>query len=218
MTKIVCISDTHGKEVPDMPDGDILVHTGDYCSRGTYNEFVRFLEWLEFLKPKYKHIVCISGNHDRVAESEPDLVATNFAEAGITYLNDSGATIEGLKFWGSPVSPEFCNWAFNRNQLEIEEHWNLIPDDTQILLTHCGPFGILDKLSKFGSEPGAHVGCRSLNKTIFTRLHSLKLNVYGHLHESYGIERDAKYGVAFVNASSLNEHYQQTNRPIMVNL
>jgi hypothetical protein len=56
----------------------------------------------------------------------------------VIYLNDSGVEIDGLKFWGSPVQPYFHNWAFNRIGDDICKHWELIPLDTDILITH-GP-------------------------------------------------------------------------------
>jgi Calcineurin-like phosphoesterase len=54
-----------------------------------------------------------------------------------TYLEDSGISLYGLKFWGSPHQPEFCKWAFNlKRGQEILDKWNLIPADTDILITH----------------------------------------------------------------------------------
>tara|TARA_Y100000296_G_C5174834_1_gene259491 strand:- start:2061 stop:2591 length:531 start_codon:yes stop_codon:yes gene_type:complete len=60
---------------------------------------------------------------------------------GIKYLNDSSITIDGIKFWGSPIQPWFHDWAFNRKRgNEIRKHWELIPTNTDVLLTHGPPF------------------------------------------------------------------------------
>lgn len=214
MTKIVCISDTHTRRIENMPEGDILVHTGDYTGRGSITNLCEFVNWLDELD--YKHKICISGNHDFNGETEPTLTKEIFKSADIHYLDDSGIEINGLKFWGSPVSPTFGNWAFNRGPIEIREHWDLIPEDTNVLLTHCPPFEILDKLSMYGSAPGKHVGCNQLRWVIENKLKNLKLNVFGHIHEGYG--QTEINGVKFINASSLDEHYQLKNKPIVIEL
>src|SRR3546814_5642071 len=37
----------------------------------------------------------------------------------------------GLKFYGSPCQPEFCDWAFNLPiGPSLKEKWERIPDDT----------------------------------------------------------------------------------------
>ena len=213
---MVAISDTHTQKIKDMPDGDLLVHSGDYSGRGSIVDLSSFVNWMESLKDKYKSIITIDGNHDFNGEREPILTRDMFESAGIVYLNDSGVEIDGFHIWGSPVSPEFGNWAFNRNQIEIQKHWDIIPDNTNILLTHCPPYGILDKLSKYGSNPGEHVGCKGLLNTIKTRLKDLKANFFGHIHENHG--QVEKYGIKFVNASSLNEHYRLVNKPIVIDL
>jgi Icc-related predicted phosphoesterase len=133
------------------------------------------------------------------------------AQKGITYLNDSGCEIDGVKFWGSPITPWFHNWAFNRMRgAEIKEHWNLIPDNTNVLITHGPPYG-------FGDRPfGKHdrVGCEDL-MSVVNRVKP-KLHVFGHIHGSAG--EQFFNGTHFVNASVVNEIYSVVNSPVVVDL
>jgi len=211
--KVVCISDTHGKhEELTLPNGDVLIHAGDFTMNSSKLAVVTFLEW--FNEQEYKHKVLIAGNHERQLESDPmwfqDLLARFPA---ITYLQNSGTTIEGLKFWGSPDTPEFCAWAFNRTHEELVEIWNQVPNDTEVLITHGPAHGILDKVNNTWSAD-SNLGCKALKECIKT-LPSLKLHVSGHLHESAGIH---ERNYVAVNASVLDEGYKMVNKPIVINI
>lgn len=210
--KIVCISDTHCslKEYIDgnlMPDGDVLVHTGDLTYLGKLSEMSRELGYLGKLKSKYKHIIYIAGNHDWLAELNSPLTRELCNENGITYLEDEEFIIDGIKFYGSPQTPEFCNWAFNQTRGdEITAFWDRIPEDTQVLLTHGPPLQILDYCDN------GHVGCYDLRAAV----HRIKpkLHVFGHIHEGYGTYDTPE--TKFVNASLMNGNYQPVNMPVVV--
>ncbi len=125
---------------------------------------------------------------------------------GVQYLKDSGTLVNGIKIWGSPVTPWLFNWAFNRMRGDnIGRHWDLIPEDTDILITHGPPFRTLDK-----NIEEIHIGCKDL----FLRIQDVKpkLHIFGHVHESYGVVE--KHGMTFINASVLNEKYEIVNQPI----
>jgi Icc-related predicted phosphoesterase len=217
--KIVCISDTHSKhnqissEYIDNKDGsiDMIIHAGDVSNRGYENEIINFLYWYNELN--YKHKILIAGNHDFYFEkTNPETIKKLFSEfPNITYLNDSGVEIEGFKIWGSPVQPWFYNWAFNRTSSMINEHWERIPLDTDILITHGPMNGCLDLTN--GGEPA---GCPLLRDKIY-KLKNLKLHVVGHIHEAYG-RIDVQDGPIFINASLLNLNYIMKNLPIIVEL
>lgn len=191
----------------EIPDGDLLIHAGDVSSRGGMNEIRDFNEWLGTLP--HPHKVIISGNHDFGFERYP-----KEAEALITnakYLNDSGITIEGLKIWGSPIQPWFYDWAFNRKRgKDIRKHWDMIPTDTDILITHGPPFGILDN-----TERSEKVGCADLMDIIQHRVRP-RLHVFGHIHEAYGQQQVED--TLFVNASMVNLAYRPVNQAIVVEL
>lgn len=56
--KVVCISDTHGKE-PEEPYGDLLIHAGELTEKGTYDQLQEQLKWLQNLPHKHKIIVAV---------------------------------------------------------------------------------------------------------------------------------------------------------------
>jgi Icc-related predicted phosphoesterase len=157
--------------------------------------------------------VLIAGNHDFFFEvAKPEEVEALIAEyPGITYLNDSGATIEGIKFWGSPVTPFFHNWAFNRWPDEIKPHWDLIPEGIDVLITHGPPEGILD----FTEYDRDHVGCPTLLEKV--KQIKPKVHVFGHIHEARGKEEID--GTVFINASMVTLRYElRYEMPYIVNV
>lgn len=215
--KVVCMSDSHTQLPRALPMGDILIHAGDWSNNGSIPDLIKFCDFIKSASLKYRHVIVIAGNHDWCAQNMPQLVQEHIEKAGAIYLNDSGVVVNGIKIWGSPVTPWFFDWAFNKNRGEqIQQHWDLIPDDTQILITHGPPHGIGDTLSIRGSNPGAHVGCYNLMSTIDDRLKNLKLHVFGHIHEGHGIY--GKSGITYVNAAILDDRYQQVNNPVIVEL
>jgi Icc-related predicted phosphoesterase len=134
-------------------------------------------------------------------------------DASLHYLQDSSVKIETLKIYGSPWQPRFFDWAFNLTRgAELAEKWNLIPDDTNILITHSPPFGILDEVpQRYSIE---NTGCEELRKrveTIRPRLH-----IFGHIHCGYGTAE--QLGARFVNASICDESYNPAKAPIIVDL
>lgn len=217
--RIIFISDTHTQHMylddyltklyDENPDS-ILVHCGDISSRGRTYEIEDFLIWYD--KLPFKNKIMIAGNHDFYFEKNPDGAKLLLEEFGksVIYLNDSGIEIDGVKFWGSPVTPWFYDWAFNRRE-DIINHWNLIPDDTNVLITHGPPFGILDLTAR----ERISVGCPLLRNKINT-LKDLKISAFGHIHEAFGTE--IINNVNYVNASFLTLRYDPLNHPIVIDL
>lgn len=110
----------------------------------------------------------------------------------------------------SPITPYFFNWAFNRHRgAAIKPHWDLIPDDTDVLITHGSIFRILDT-----TESGQHVGCKDLMQKV-TEL-NLKVHCCGHIHEAYGSMQ--RLNTTFVNASVLDINYKLVNAPIVLDI
>lgn len=208
---ITFISDTHNlhKHLTSkafkniLGSGDILVHSGDLTGVGRESEVKDFLNW--FSDTKYTHKIFIAGNHDWWFVKNHD-IPNKYKDKGVHYLFDSSVEINGIKFWGSPWQPEFYDWAFNLPRGEkLAEKWNLIPNDTDILITHGPAFGILD-----WSPSGQRVGCEDLfNKIMEIRP---KIHVCGHIHCSYGQKNFNE--IEFLNASTLNERYEYENKPI----
>jgi predicted phosphodiesterase len=214
--KITCISDTHNQHTHIPPDwlegGDVLVHAGDVSGRGSLREVEEFLAWFNELP--YKHKIMIAGNHDFWFEKVSTFAVNEMlAEKypNIVYLNDSGIEIDGVKFWGSPVQPWFYDWAFNRMGADICKHWDMIPLDINVLVTHGPMKGFLDMTTR-----GVSTGCPYLLEKS-AEMTNLKLFVCGHIHEAYG-KFEFPDGGVFVNASTLNYNYQVQNKPIIVEI
>lgn len=189
-TTIVVISDTHGRhrEV-EVPDGDILIHAGDFTGSGTLSGVDNVNDWLGTLP--HDHKLVVAGNCDPCCEENPDEVRERLTNA--QYLQDDAVEIDGIRFWGSPWQPKFLNMSFNLPRGEaLAEKWEMIPDDTDVLITHGPPRGILDRTSR-----GEEVGDRAL----LTRVTELRpaYHVFGHVHESSGTEIRGE--TTFVNAA-----------------
>lgn len=227
--KICCISDTHtlhNQITKDIPECDLLIHSGDATARGTDKELDDFLAWLTTLEAPQK-IVFVPGNHDFACRSRRHSLSKELYNTKVTLLNQNYITINGKKIYGTPWTPFFCNWEFNgiddpnrsvsnitRKNPSLEEIYSYIPDDTNILVCH-GPFySILDKVGD------RKVGSVSMKKIIDNKLrNSLELYICGHVHESYGttVYKPPMGGsIKCINASSLNGNYVYTNPPIVI--
>ena len=215
--KITFISDTHTKHKQlDLASGDLLIHAGDLMNSGySAYEIEDFCKW--FQSQNYDNCVFIAGNHDRLFEDTPILVKDIIDEYGVDYLQDSELVIgeeweTQVKVYGSPWQPEFCNWAFNlpRAGKELEEKWNVIPKDTDILITHGPPQGHLDISGPPHNE--GNLGCELLRVKVDEQ--PPKIHVFGHIHGSYGYK--FHNGTHFLNASVLNESYEQVNDPFTI--
>lgn len=200
---IVHISDTHKQlYASSIPDGDMLIHSGDATGRGTITEIVNFVTIFESLPHKYK--IFVPGNHDWLFQTNTQLARDFFRNT--TILIDESVEIEGIKIYGSPWQPEFCNWAFNLPRgPQIKRKWELIPEDTDILVTHGPPYGILDSVKK-GAPP---LGCQDL-KNELSRIKP-KLHCFGHIHGGYGKKQIGE--TLFSNAAICTERYRPTNLP-----
>ncbi|MCI0702381.1 MAG: metallophosphatase domain-containing protein [Planctomycetia bacterium] len=188
--RIVCVSDTHGRhQLTEVPAGDILIHAGDVTTHGSLEDAEEFNRWLGTLP--HRHKIVIAGNHDFCFQEPPAEARERITNA--SYLEDSGCEIEGLKFYGSPWTLLFFNWAFMLSEEELADKWARIPNDTDILITHGPPHGILDETNR-----GECAGSLSL----LHRVYEVKprLHVFGHIHEAAG--RSDFGGITFLNAST----------------
>lgn len=207
--QIVCISDTHGQHRNiNIPIGDVLIHAGDITRGGSLQETEDFLLWYAAQPHTYK--IFVAGNHDKSFEQQKEKIIPKIPH-NIIYLENSGVQIENFYFWGSPYTPKFFNWAFGKNRgVEIAVHWQKIPLYTSVLITHGPPKNILDTTHK-----GHNVGCADLMNVINT-LTQLKLHVFGHIHEAYGIQ--VQGNCTFVNASILDRKYKKASEPVVVTI
>lgn len=234
--RFVCISDTHTKiEIhPDkIPPGDVILHAGDITNVGFAKEVKVFNDFFLAKLPHPVKIV-IAGNHDLTFDDDlvcnkRDYLKNNFRvtetnfecllrEYGVNnikeiltncvYLEDSSFDVCGIKIFGSPWQPEFCDWGFNlpRGQPCLDK-WDLIPAGTDILITHGPPIGHGD----FCFD-GQRAGCVELLTTVQQRVKP-QYHIFGHIHEGYGVTTDGH--TQFINASTCNLRYQPINPPIV---
>ena len=213
MLKVTLISDTHTKERNVLVNGgDLILHSGDVMNSGyDWGDLYNFLNW--FSELPYTMKVFIPGNHDRFIENNPVdawKMINEFHDKGVRCLIDDFVEFEGLKIYGSPWQPEFYNWAFNlpRNGWELEQKWNDIPANTDILLTHGPPQTYLDTAGAPHNTP--LLGCELLKARV--ELIKPKIHVFGHIHGGAGYYYNGH--THFINASILNEQYNYANTPL----
>ncbi len=198
--KILHLSDTHGKhrEITTMPLADVLVHSGDFTLSGGDMEALDFIEWLCDLP--YKHKIFIAGNHDdcmldATLEGLPD---------DVHYLSDNGITIDGVSFYGAPMFV-----TFEGEDLKEIEHYEQIPDNIDILITHRPPLGILDSI-----DDKLHYGSSILLDKV-SKIKA-KMHLFGHVHSVYGT-MDWK-GITFSNAGLTDWKYNIQYPPRIMEL
>ena len=196
--KILHFSDTHGAHhrLHNLPEADIIVHSGDFTMTGSEAEAIDFLNW--FCDLPYKQKIFICGNHDMC------MYGANIGglDPNVHYLCNSGIEIEGVKFYGVPMFMEDC---VTGRQAKFYEN---IPSDTDVLITHSPAYGILDfdDNINYGSEE-LLAQLPSLN---------LKAHLFGHIHAQHGILR--KNGTLFSNGAIMNGDYSSLQSPYIIEI
>ena len=217
-----------------LPGGDLLIHSGDISSLGRQSEVERFVKWFNGID-NYANKVFIAGNHDMTfdreillrdklayfegktdydtecAEGKPEWLDT-LLQTGLNhnvfYLENNYVILDDVKIWGSPITPSFgYGWAFNKDRgYDINEIWNRIPNDTDIVITHGPIHSYCDRTDR----GGLNVGCEQL----YHRLNEVRpqLHFSGHIHEAYGY-RNTNWGYAF-NGCNCDLSYLVNNKPM----
>lgn len=197
--KILHLSDTHGKHhlLKNLPAADIIIHCGDMSMAGTGKEVNDFVKWFGGLDYEYK--IFIAGNHDDCLDGKKPEVIQRFLPPNCHYLYNSGIEIEGIKFWGVPLfmSDDFC--------VRSPQIMAQIPTDTDILVTHRPPYGILDDNT---------FGCPDLLLAVFKI--NPRYHLFGHIHCAYGVEKSKN--TTFVNGALSNENYALVNKPVLLEI
>jgi hypothetical protein len=190
VVRVVHISDTHlahNDIIGSIPSGDILIHSGDFSNYhhgGDHKCILREANKF-FGKLPHKHKIFVAGNHELdFQQYEPSYIAGLLPSA--TYIQDSTVRLEGLRIYGTPWTYYRKSSAATGNTLEWEElwkRWEMIPTDTDLLITHMPPLCIMDRdLSAEGAEVvtcsvcrleherSLHLGCQKLRDTVLTRI------------------------------------------------
>lgn len=220
--KIIASSDFHGY-LPEIEPCDLLLIAGDFMPVWNHDQqyqnewaHVELRYWLENVPAK--NIVAIAGNHDFIGKHN----ATLLRELPWFYLDEEMIEVEGLKIYGSPMTPRFGAWEFMEPDAMLADRWRKIPRDIDILLVHGPPYGKLDfvdgySMTKRGWEVGKSVGSGSLaNQLAYDNWPNLKAVIFGHIHENYGCQMEA--GVRYYNVSHVTAEYEPINDPVVVDL
>lgn len=206
--RLVLISDTHAvhEELGSL-SGDVLIHCGDFCDgfHEDEDDLSNIDRW--FGQQEFERILCVGGNHDFVAQKRHASGERVFENA--IYLEDEAYEFGGIKFYGSPWLPDLEGWAYYLSDEERREKWKLIPADTDVLITHTPPRGILDR-----SRSGTPVGCSHLRAALEDL--ALRIHCFGHVHASHG--KWEEFQITFYNAAVVDSAYNVSHGPIVVDL
>lgn len=234
MTKLAFVSDTHKKqgritETLIKARADVLVHSGDFCEyHGTLSETGDFIDWCSMLLRKgyVKHVVVVAGNHDEILDETcprirrdwpdgPRMARERFQRAGIAYLQDSGARVAGLDFYGSPWVSECGDFAFQyKTPGEDDRIFNHVRGPLDVLVTHDPPYGVLDHMTRANGETEL-VGSKALRRAI-ERVKP-RIHAFGHIHPHHGLKL-MPWGTLCINACTMNSEMKPYNAPVVVDL
>lgn len=238
MSRIVCISDTHhrygqGMSYPELklPEGDVLVHSGDATMQGSESEVATFNEWLG--RQPFRHRIFVPGNHDWIFQNNPKLALSLMTNAKVLidqgvvldqddqlYPWDSEKKMDGIKIYGSPWQPLFYDWAFNLTRgKQLADKWSLIPEGTNLLVTHGPPLHQGDQVTRYQSDFSyqipigvENVGCWDLAERI--KVIKPTWHQFGHIHVGHGITKDDH--TTYINAAICDEQYVHSNLAIVI--
>lgn len=206
--KVWHFSDTHGHHKGlNVPfDIDIAICSGDatnyYDLARNMVEWGNFIEWYANVPVPIK--IYVPGNHDATCYHHEKMCREMCKTEGIEYLNKDMFSVYGLNFWGDPTTPTFGAWYFTADRAKTHKHWNLIPEDTDVLITHGPRWGYLD----VSTTGGLHLcGDKALGTRI-DNLPNLKLHCFGHIHDSSDATNAGVFkrnGVYYSNAAAVKD-------------
>lgn len=203
--RIVAVADTHTFQADlTIPDGDVFVHAGDMCRSGDLDEMRANAEWLRSLP--HRHKIVVAGNHDWCLARPAEAAAARALLTGLVYLEDREATIEGLRFYGSPWQPAYNDWAFNLPRGKpLADVWAKIPAGIDVLITHGPPQGWGDRFAMSGRS-----GCADLRR----RVNEVRprLHMFGHIHADGGLWADG--ATTFANVTT----WECERRPTVIDI
>lgn len=208
MMRLVIVSDTHGmQDELGVLEGDVLIHCGDVCNgfERDDREIDQLDDW--FGRQRFGAILCVGGNHDFALEERAAAGARVLENA--RFLVDEPFEYGNVLFYGSPWTPELMGWAFYLEPELAESRWSRIPPETDVLITHSPPAGILD-----ANRGGHRCGCPYLAERVKTVRPAV--HCFGHVHASAGTQ--LQDGVLYMNASMVNSRYQITHSPLVYDL
>jgi len=226
---VTTVSDTHQKYPEGLLGGDVLIDCGDFSFRGREQEVENHMKWLLNQTQLYRYVVFIAGNHELSFQDCPGQVRKwlkPYLSDRLIYLQEESVVIDGYTIYGAPHQPEFGYWAFNVRRGKLHKHWDKIPIETDILVTHGPPRGygdfvpertwVRNALGEEGWETlHRHEGCDELVEAL-ARVQP-QAHLFGHIHYAsgkyYGKAEDGIEGMLLINAAQCGENYELMNKP-----
>jgi Icc-related predicted phosphoesterase len=143
-----------------------------------------------------KFLFC-AGNHDFI---DPDDFVSLLRRLGVDAHNITDRRVEHgpVSFYGFPWCPPITGeWNFEVQESDIRERLGKLPI-VDVLVTHCPPYQVLDV-----DNCGFHRGSTAMNSWYsYAGNVPKKAWLFGHLHESGGIQVRDRTGVLFSNAAT----------------
>eukprot|EP01084_Bolivina_argentea_P150267 262437_1 len=223
---IVHISDTHMRHerlskqniIPFKKDSvNILIHSGDFAQRLKLtktgempSQIQNFKKWFAS-QPHHKKII-IAGNNEIAFNHfhKNDIRTKIFNDENVMYLQDDGIQLYGINFYGTPWTSS-TRMGFSASQKELRQKWKLIPFDTDILITHLPPKGVMDTACKstynfdkkcdicgYLHPRYGHWGNQDLLNEVVNRIKP-KAHLFGHVHQCSGFE--VRNNILFINSA-----------------
>jgi Icc-related predicted phosphoesterase len=235
--KIIAFSDIHGDLITVKEKCDVVVIAGDIVPLYIQSNMVDSYEWFKHVFLPYieklpcKHVVLVPGNHDIwfdekiweklfQFENAPNVPTVENIlkdyKGKLIYLKDSGVELDGVKFWGSPWITNLPRWAFNLTKEQQKEKFQLIPKDTDVLVTHTPPFGEVGTVQQDCWNKGRNFGSEALKEVLMEEDCQIKVCISGHIHSGSNIERINN--TTCYNVSQKDESYNIHRKPVVIEL
>lgn len=194
--RLVAISDCHGL-MPVVPSCDLILNAGDICPDFRGDRVMYQWQWMnrhyrDYLTSLPAPMIAVWGNHDFIGDRSEFVNTMNLPW---TLLQDRMIEVQGLRIYGSPWSLRFYDWAFMRNEQDLDRLYSQIPEGLDILIVHGPPYDACD-----ANHRGDLCGSEALRRHIERA--QPRLVLCGHIHES--AKKESYIGVSrIVNVCSL---------------
>lgn len=91
--------------------------------------------------------IFVAGNHETNFPRQCRERTALLLAPSCIYLEDASVTVNGIHFYGSPWNVLRHNSfarAFAVSSCDLPKRWQLIPEDTDVLVTHSPAYGVAD--------------------------------------------------------------------------
>lgn len=228
MKKYAIISDLHGIFPKIDEQFDCLLICGDICPVQFDRDYYLCLSWLQNDFINYinnlncEKVIIIPGNHDfifwniykNISLNSKEIQKYIFGDKLINKLNiliDDFIIYDNKKIYGTPWCPNLKYWVFYGTNEILTNKFNMIPDDVDILLTHCPPnIGNAGVVLQKCKNNNRNFGCNELSNALQNK--NIKYVFCGHIHSG---EHSETYlnNTKVVNVSILDEFYKEYYKP-----